>query len=189
MGMWFSRWLPVGLAWIAAIAVARAATPSPAASPFVVTAEAVQKLTVSQGATPIPVRLRGVVTFSEPRCGLLYVQDETGGVYCEPGLLPYLPPIGTAAELEGVAGPGSFLPVVLTRELRELGLTNLPLARPVRAEQLWKGEFDGDFVRVSGYVCGVELKTDPVAHLNLRLASQGREVMAKLITPPSPSIY
>ena len=86
---------------------------------------------------------------------MMFVEDQTGGIYCEVSRLANLPPHGHRVEMIGQAVPGSFLPIFSVHELKDLGPGSLPSPRAVRASQLKNGEFDGDFVRLTGYVLEV----------------------------------
>ncbi|HXI53007.1 MAG TPA: ATP-binding protein [Candidatus Saccharimonadales bacterium] len=141
------------------------------------TAESVQRLSREEGQRYPPVRLRGIVSFSHQAGRTIFVQDETGGIFCDPRTTSPLPETGRRVEIVGVASDGAFLPFVIAQEVKDLGPGTLPPARPVRAAQLVKGAYDADFIRFSGYVAEAVLRTNiSEPRLNLRLASSGPDM-------------
>jgi len=136
----------------------------------------------------LPVRLRGVVTFAQEG-RLLFIQDHTGGVFCELLGALTLPPLGHEVEILGCSAAGVRHSYVRVKELRDLGPGVFPAPRPVLASELWSGKFDGDFVRVTGYVARAELVTNLVPLLQLRLTSVGPDLNLQIhLDGPSPSL-
>ena len=145
------------------------------------TTAAVQALSAEEAAKGYPVKLRGVVTFSQDWWRLLFVQDSTGGIYCEPAGLPVFPAVGSEVEIEGISGAGSYLPVVIVKNVLTLGPTTFPSAVPATSAQLWKGEFDGDMVRVSGHIIAAKSQKLPTPFLDILLLSDKREIKASVL--------
>ncbi|MBK7997563.1 MAG: PAS domain S-box protein [Verrucomicrobia bacterium] len=141
----------------------------------------VQQLAPNDAAQQLPVKIRGIVTFSQPWWRLLFVQDDTGGIFCEPAGLVTFPPAGHLVDLEGSTTPGAYLPVVIVKSLTDLGPGKLPTSQPASAAQLWKGEFDGDLVQVSGHVASAVTQNIPTPFLDLRLISEGRTIQASVL--------
>jgi CheY-like chemotaxis protein len=81
-----------------------------------------------------PVSLRAVITYYDPTWNLLFVQDETGGLYVSPKGLPQGLRAGRLVELEGASGPGSE--GVAAPRVRVLGESALPAARAVAFKEL-----------------------------------------------------
>ena len=110
----------------------------------------IRRLTAEQAALEHPVRLRGVVTFHAPP--LLFVQDETQGIYVRV-VFPQGPlPAGTRVEVEGVTGPGQFAPIVDRPRITVLGTAPLPAPRRVTLEQLLTGAADSQWIELDGLV-------------------------------------
>lgn len=147
------------------------------------TTEQVQRLSRSEATNRIPVRLRGVVTFSRNSPRTLFLEDSTGGIYLESGLIQRAPPVGRLLDVEGYALRSELLPVVLVSQVHERGPAPLPEARRVSAAQLKEGRFDGDFVRIRGRVIEVNKEFGEVPVLWLRLNSDGGEVEAYVSQP------
>lgn len=148
-----------------------------------ITTEQVQRLSLSDATNRIPVRLRGVVTFSRNHPRALFLEDATGGVYLESGLMPHAPPVGRILEVEGSSLEGEILPVVLVHQVREVGSGPLPQANLVPAARLKEGQFDGDYVKVRGRVVEVSKEFTDAPVLGLHLNSDGVEVEAFINVP------
>ncbi|SKB01699.1 Histidine kinase-, DNA gyrase B-, and HSP90-like ATPase [Prosthecobacter debontii] len=82
------------------------------ASPIMIIAEAKARLARREVQTP--VRVRGVVTFSNQRLGLAYVQDDSGGIGFDPRIQSHpLPEPGQTVEVEGMLCRRQGLAMVL----------------------------------------------------------------------------
>jgi hypothetical protein len=114
----------------------------------------------------LPVRIRGVVTFSYPKPGTAFVIQSGGqGTYVErgefarsKGLIPapwswpdIIPP-GSVVELDGVTGPGDYAPVIYPQHIRIVGQEPLPPATPLPISDLLDSKWDCQLVRVRGVV-------------------------------------
>jgi signal transduction histidine kinase len=99
-----------------------------------------------------PVQVQGVVTYTDPGWGLLFVQDGTAGVYVD-HLLPSvkLHP-GDLIALEGTTAAGLFSPLINAKEAKFLQHTNLPPARSIDIATLNTGATDAQWVELSGVV-------------------------------------
>lgn len=150
-------------------------------APPITSTLAVQQLSPTAAAARLPVKIRGVVTFSQPWWHLVFVQDETGGVFCEPAGLVNFPPAGHLVEVEGSSSPGAHRPVVTVESITDWGQGQLPPSQPATAAQLWNGEFDGDLVEVRGHVASALTRNSPVPFLDLRLISDGRMIQATVL--------
>jgi PAS domain S-box-containing protein len=145
--------------------------------------EAVQRLSREAASEGPPARIEGVVTFSHPVWRLLFIEDGTGGIYCEPTALRDLPEIGHRVIVEGAAASGAFLPILNVHRLQDLGPVPIPAARAVKAAEIWKGKRDGDFVRLTGHVVKTQTWSKPFPLANLHLISDGYPVEVQIIGP------
>ncbi len=118
------------------------------------TAEEVRQLTQTQAALHYPVRLRGVVTFCDPKNYYYFVQDQSAGIYFRLDPSAGGPPLaaGQSIEIQGEADPGEFAPVVMARSVQIFGSGTFPQARAVSFEQIASGQEDSQFVEVQGTV-------------------------------------
>jgi signal transduction histidine kinase len=138
---------------------------TPASGEELNTAAAVRGLTLEQAQQPMPVRLRGVVTFFDENLFSRFIQDNTAGIYLQystntPGLVP-----GQIVEVEGTSSPGEYAPVVVPENVRIVGVGELPVPKLVTFEQLASGKEDSQFVEISGIVRAVQLPEGSPYHL------------------------
>jgi signal transduction histidine kinase len=118
----------------------------------------IRSLSGEEGASFLPVKLDATVTFYHPDWGVLFVHDGQSGICV--GLSvehrparPFQP--GIRLHIEGVAGPGEFLPVVLPDRLEENDTSSaIPTYQPVTAEQFLEPGLDGLPVEVQATVKG-----------------------------------
>jgi signal transduction histidine kinase len=105
----------------------------------------------------LPVSIRGVVTAYISKYSGAVVHDSTRGVYVALNNLLEAEPLqrGEFCQIEGVAGPGAFAPVVVARRITHLGPGQLP--KPLRAtwDQLVNGSLDTEYAEIDGVVTAV----------------------------------
>jgi signal transduction histidine kinase len=142
------------------------------ASEEIHTAAAVRGLSFSQAEKPMPVRLRGVVTFFDENLFSRFIQDDTAGIYLQySASTPLLVP-GQIVEVEGVSSPGEYAPVVVPKRVRVTGAGQLPKPMPVTYEQLASGREDSQFVEIAGIVRSVQMPEGSPFHL-IEIATGG----------------
>lgn len=116
----------------------------------------IRNLSGEQRVKNLPVKLDAVVTYYHLGWGVLFVHDGKDGICVgvptEQRNKDFAP--GTKLHVEGVAGPGEFLPVVLPSVLEERGTGDLPHAERVSAEQLFEPMLDCHPVEVQAIVKG-----------------------------------
>jgi hypothetical protein len=124
------------------------------------TADQVRHLSPAEAAKSLPVRLRGVVTFSDAGLYSRFIQDATAGIYFTEST--NLPPLraGQEVELTGTTSPGEYAPIVVTTGLQVLGESPLPPARKVTAAELVGGSLDSQMVEISGIVRSVRFEEE-----------------------------
>jgi diguanylate cyclase (GGDEF)-like protein/PAS domain S-box-containing protein len=128
-------------------AVPAFASPSPLR-----TANAVRQFQGGVSGEPIPVHVRGVVTYYDSVAPNLFVQDATGGVWVDlGGLHKDPPPVGKQVDLQGVVGVG-FTPYIAKPQWKVLGTA--PFPKPVRLsyEKAATGSYDSQWVEMEGIV-------------------------------------
>lgn len=116
------------------------------------TADAIRHLAAEEAAKAHPVRLRAVVTYYNPGRELLFAQDETAGIFVQldqpvPGLAT-----GHLVEVEGVTGPGDFVPVVAEARIRIVEQASLPRPHALSIEVALTGVYDSQWVEMAGVV-------------------------------------
>ena len=142
------------------------------AGPVITAAASVRRLSAGDAALQHRVRLRGVVTYYDPVWRLVFVQDETAGVYVntEGAMSPFA--IGDAVEVEGQTDWGGFAPSVTNARIRAAGGRRpWPAPAAARLDALRSGAFDSQWVTVSGLVRRVS--TDAQGHLFFELRTGG----------------
>src|SRR5204863_10112345 len=97
------------------------------------------------------VRLRGVVTYYDARY-MLFVQDESGGIYVYPDQQSFAVRAGQLVEVDGVTHSGLYAPVINDPRFTVLGESESPEAKTISAETLLRGQHDSQRVEVSGVI-------------------------------------
>ncbi|MBI2925078.1 MAG: PAS domain S-box protein [Verrucomicrobia bacterium] len=125
--------------------------------PTLTSAEQVRRLSPAEAGRGYPVRVHGVVTYSDADWGHLFVQDSTAGIFITPpeGQVALTP--GTLAEIEGATAPGDFAPVVIATAVTSRGEGKLPKAGTADFRQLRAGKRDSQFIQIQGVVRTVAL--------------------------------
>jgi signal transduction histidine kinase len=131
--------------------------------------DAIRQLTPEEARRGYPVRIRGVVTLRVP--SLMFVQDETGGIYVSPANTPpstkKLQP-GTLVEIEGVTTFGRFSPYVCgcqggPIQLQVLGRATPPEPLHLSLDELADPRYHNQWIEVSGVVRDVSSQVYPAS--------------------------
>ena len=138
--------------------------------PVLTQAEAVRNLAVSEVQRGYPVRIQGVITYSDPDWGLLFIQDDTSGVAVADPAHLFAGKAGQAAAVEGYSGMGPYAPILRQPRFRLLGPGRLPMAKPLTLEQLRTGQEDSQRVEVQGIVRHLAVES---GHLALTFSTSG----------------
>jgi PAS domain S-box-containing protein len=130
--------------------------PEPSSStnslPLVETAGAVHRLSRSEAARGYPVRLEGVVTYSDPLWWMLFVQDETDGIFVAPLTSQMEVRPGQRVVVNGTTAAGDFAPTVTRATFTILGNAPMPTPAQPTLGELLTGQFDCRWVKISGTV-------------------------------------
>ena len=107
-----------------------------------------------------PLRIRGIVTYVESEWSGL-IEDSTRGVYATNLTLGGGSRLETGdyLEVDGVAGPGAFAPVVECEHVSRLGRGILPDPVYPTWDQLVNGSMDCQYVEIEGVVAAVQDKS------------------------------
>jgi PAS domain S-box-containing protein len=134
--------------------------------PFLTEILDVAKLSRSDAARRLSVRLRGVLTYADPEWRNGFLQDRSGAIYVD--LDPSFKDLhsGQFVEVIGRTSPGGFAPEVLSSSVSVQGATNLPVPIPVDLEDLVNGQLDARWVEMEGVVRRVDAMS---RHVSLRL--------------------
>ncbi|MDQ5836550.1 MAG: ATP-binding protein, partial [Acidobacteriota bacterium] len=124
-----------------------------------------------------PVRLRGVITYYDPSWNLLFIQDETGGLYVAPQGLPESLHAGQLVELEGASGPG--YKGVADPRVKVLGESALPAPRVVPFKELTASSlYFSQWIETEGIVRSASTQD---GRFTLELAADGKQAKARIL--------
>ncbi|HYP05540.1 MAG TPA: ATP-binding protein, partial [Bryobacteraceae bacterium] len=138
-------------------------------TPTLTSVAAVRSLSGVVAAKGIPVRFNAIVTYHNPRNYVLFIQDQTGGIYvsCHGG--PPAPvQAGDRVELTGVTAAGDFAPIIVRPMFHVLGHGGLPRPASVSLDALTSGVHDSALLSAEGVVRSVQHLEDHSA-LMLRI--------------------
>jgi signal transduction histidine kinase len=139
----------------------------------------IRSLSFDQANFGHPALIRGVITLSVER-GLV-VHDATEGIWVYWNRFEDYAP-GDEVEVQGSIGPGKFAPVVNATSVRKLGIAPLPKPLPVTFKQLSSGDFDAQYVTLTGSIRSVGKRENSgrSKHLIVRIDSGHGTLMATL---------
>ena len=153
-----SRWFSC-IAALALCAVALTARAEDASAEPLTSIQEIRKLTVEQAKTGLPVRIRGVVTFSKPSIGTLFIHDGISGIFIDQKYDPAEPhpQAGDRIEVTGITGEGMFAPVIRggnSSAARIVILEHGPLPEPrtIDGAELSVPARDSDWVSIEAWV-------------------------------------
>jgi len=112
-------------------------------------------LTPDESVHGYPAQLRGVVT--KPTEQGLFFQDSTAGIWITSNHPVDLSP-GDEVEVVGIVSPGLFSPIVKSQSVRKVGTASLPRPVPITYKQLATGDWDSQYVSISGTVRSAGLR-------------------------------
>ena len=159
--------------------VAERRSAAPHARRLLTSAAAIQGLPPSEAAAAHPVRVRGVITVNDPAWTVLFVQDETSGIFVFTRSLEHPLPAcrpGDVVEISGETGPGEFAPVIAAHKLTITGHGALPRARTVPVDELISGREDSQFVEIPAIVRA--MSRDDRDHLALEIVNARERIPA-----------
>ena len=148
-----SRALRAG-AWWCSLLVSLAQA-QPAATPLT-SFQQVLGLPRAELAKKLPVHVQAVVTCADMEFGLIFLQDESAGIFLYRHTAPAKLVPGDFVDVTGVAASGRYAPIIDLAQIVPLGKKELPGARPVSIGELVLGSHFGGRVSVAGIVQRVE---------------------------------
>jgi hypothetical protein len=138
----------------------------------------IRELHPTEAEQRLPVVIRGVVTYADPRDAHgFFVQDATAGIYVwhSPA---WTVQRGQDVEVTGSTGPGDFAPVVEGQSLNVLGLAPLPTPMAASYTDLVGGPADSQFVQIRGVVRTVQPHSDGQTQIDI--VTEGHRVRSTL---------
>jgi signal transduction histidine kinase/CheY-like chemotaxis protein len=113
----------------------------------------VHALSPEEAERSLPVRVRGTVTYVNPRSNTLFVQDDTGPTFVySPRLADLGLSAGDLVDLTGVTAPGDFAPIISERGVVKTGRSPMPAPAAASLDDLLTGVFDSAWVEAEGIV-------------------------------------
>jgi signal transduction histidine kinase len=145
----------------------------------------VQAMPLEEAKSQVPVRIRGVITASNPSDHWVSLQDDTRGIFVDVSRLSNsFSPRAEVCEVVGHTAPGNFAPVVIAEQMQCVGRGRMPEpARPTWNE-LANGSMDVQWVEFRGLVSGVQSN-----RLNLLLPEGSLEVEMENYFEPELKTY
>ena len=129
----------------------------------------VHALSPEDAGRSIPVHVRAIVTYSNPRSGTLFVQDETGATYVyAPRIQDLKVAAGDLVDLRGVTSPGDFAPIVSNAWAERISSSSLPAPAAAAFDDLISGQQDSAWVQTEGIVQHVGRRGDAEDHMWLQ---------------------
>ncbi len=169
----------------------QAAGQLPQAMTVLTNAAQIRELT-SQTAGAIPVSISGVVLDNaDPPSMAVILHDHTAGIYVrarsDTNMFASFHR-GDFLEINGVADPGEFAPIVIANSAKKLGTANVPEAEPVTFQQLITGALDGQWVEIQGVVRQCYEPDPKTAVQRIIVASDGGLVSVRFYAQPGKNI-
>ncbi|HEY2342663.1 MAG TPA: histidine kinase [Chthoniobacteraceae bacterium] len=148
----FSTCVVFSFLFLAALGIA-------AGDPPLTTAAGVRSLPPEAARVRPPVRLRGVVTYSEQTdFHAVFLQDDTAGIYVDAVRDDSIRQ-GELLEVDGVVGEGGFAPIVIASAWKVVGERPLPEPKRAAFAQMEGGQLDGQWLEISGIVRAIHPDT------------------------------
>ncbi len=148
----------------------RGPPPAAPAAPTLRSAAEVRRLTRGEAAQGLSVRLDATVTFNDPDLRLLFVQDETAGIYVEAWRHIHPVKAGDRVVVLGRSSPGAFVPIIDFPRVSVVGHGPMPTPLRIGPNELVSGQYDGQWLEVEGVARAVSLSSGIAS---LRMAAGG----------------
>jgi hypothetical protein len=149
--------------------------------PTLTTVATVHDLKATQANAAIPVRIDGVVTFADKDWKLLFVQDQTGGIFLSYSSTENHFAPGDRVGITGLSNAGDYAPVIVAPRFLRLGRLPLPAPVKITPQDAASGVLDSVFVEVQGVIHSIASDQDP-KHLSFTLYSSFGQI--HVATPP-----
>lgn len=144
----------------------------------VITAHQAKSLSVDTATAEIPIAIQGTVTCIPDGWKGFFLQDDSGGVYCEPYDEPsertFWPVrVGELISLLGVSAPGKYNSFVRVKEVTTREKLQLPEPTSFSIPDVNVRKSDADLIRVQGYIVnGFQIASE----MEYDLTNDGRDI-------------
>jgi PAS domain S-box-containing protein len=135
-------------------------------------ASQVRELTRDEAVARQPALLKGVVTWSHPNYGVMFIQDSSGGICVEltaEEMRNNPPEPGREVHVSGLTAMG-FAPMIRCSEVKVLGNLSFPERLHVTLEQALTGVSDSQWVEMQGFLRSVAPEEPNLLRLNFTSA-------------------
>ncbi|HET8638536.1 MAG TPA: hypothetical protein VFL96_16940, partial [Acidobacteriaceae bacterium] len=120
------------------------------------TVRQVRQLAPEEVGQGVPVQITGVVTYYEPPENILFVQDQTGGIFIRVDhTFPVHP--GDRVRVRGFTAR-SFRSVIASNSIKRLGKAPMPVPSAATFPELMDGIWDSTYITISGTVLSSTLQ-------------------------------
>lgn len=96
------------------------------------------------------VQVEGIATYSDPEWGLLFVQDDTGGIYVNVHGVNTSYPVGARIRVDAVTGPGDVGAVLVNPRIQVVGAGALPVPERHTLSELNARAADSRYIQTQG---------------------------------------
>ncbi|MEM8736588.1 MAG: hypothetical protein AAGG44_20325, partial [Planctomycetota bacterium] len=126
------------------------------ALPILRSVQSVRALTPAMASQEYPVEIRGVVTYYDKLWRVLFVNDETGGIYVNAKSEVFPIQLGDRVVVRGLSHPGGFAPMIVATRVQHIGTGRLPDRRTVPPARVFSGAEDSQWLTLNATVASVE---------------------------------
>jgi PAS domain S-box-containing protein len=124
----------------------------PPALPLITSVARIRALSPEDAKHAYPVKIRGVITYQNPRLKVYFIQDESAGIFFGVWDDEYDLKLGQEVLLDGVTAPGQFAPIITNSSIRILGTGHLPADKEISPDVAASGNEDSQWVALEGVV-------------------------------------
>jgi len=114
------------------------------------TVRAVHDLSNADAKKALPIELQGVVTYSDPEWGLLFIHDDTGSIYINVHGTTTVYPSGSRVIVDGFTAAGDVSAIVTQAKIQVVGHESPPIPEPKSLADLDAGVADSSWVVTEG---------------------------------------
>jgi len=136
---------------------------------------AVRQLSAAEAAKALPVDVTGVVTYSNPAEGDLFIQEGNGWIYVEPDKKYSIAP-GSRVMVNGTTG-ASYSTQIISKSIQATGMAPLPQPAFLSYEEAVKRENDCRYVTMQGIVRAASYQTMAGSSLYLLRMEDGDKMI------------
>lgn len=142
----------------------------------------IRKLNYKEAGRGYPVRIKGVITYFDPKMSMIFIQDETAAIYIQSLDTTMILQEGKEYKVEGFSAPGDFAPIIRKPKFSSMRTALMPVAKNISLDQLATGDYDCLRVQVHGTVRTVQQVAN---RWRLDLFNDGRRIQVFLPNLPN----